>query len=60
MFNRKTIPLLKELAANNNKVWFDQNRQRYEDEVWTPELEFIEAMAQPLQSVKLLSTETQN
>jgi len=51
MFNRKTIPFLQELAKNNNKAWFDQNRQRYEDEVRTPALEFIESMAQPLQKV---------
>ncbi len=51
MFTRKTLSFLKELAANNNRDWFDQNRQRYEDEVRTPALEFIEAMANPLAKI---------
>lgn len=51
MFTRKTLAFLKALAANNNRDWFDQNRQRYEDEVRTPALEFIEAMANPLAKI---------
>jgi len=46
MFNRKTISFLKELNQNNNKIWFDENRQRYEDEVRTPALNYIESMDQ--------------
>ena len=26
---RETVAFLKELAANNNKLWFDDNRARY-------------------------------
>jgi len=51
MFSRKSVAFLKELLNNNNKAWFDKNRQRYEDEVRTPALEFIEAMAQPLSKI---------
>jgi len=46
MFSRKTIAFLKELKQNNNKIWFDKNRQRYEDEVRTPALNYIESMDQ--------------
>lgn len=32
-FNKDFIEFFKELAANNNKEWFDENRKRYEREV---------------------------
>ena len=51
MFSRKTIAFLKELKNNNNREWFNDNKQRYEDDVRTPALEFIEAMAPALQKV---------
>ncbi|MFK7856899.1 MAG: DUF2461 domain-containing protein [Granulosicoccus sp.] len=51
MFSRKTIKFLKELSVNNNRDWFNENKQRYEDEVRTPALEFIESMAPALQKV---------
>lgn len=51
MFSRKTISFLKELAQNNNKEWFDKNRQRYEDEVRTPALSYITAMDQHMAKV---------
>jgi len=51
MFSRKTISFLKELDKNNNKVWFDQNRQRYEDEVRSKALAFIESMERPMQKI---------
>jgi len=51
MFNRKTISFLKELSQNNNKVWFDKNRQRYEDEVRTPALNYIESMDQHMAKI---------
>ena len=51
MFNRKTISFLKELNQNNNKIWFDQNRQRYEDEVRTPALNYIESMDQHMAKI---------
>jgi len=51
MFSRKTISFLKELSQNNNKIWFDQNRQRYEDEVRTPALNYIESMDQHIAKI---------
>jgi len=51
MFSKKTIAFLKELTKNNNRDWFNENKQRYEDEVRTPALEFIESMAPALQRV---------
>ena len=51
MFSKKTIAFLKELSKNNNRDWFNDNKQRYEDEVRTPALEFIESMAPALQRV---------
>ncbi len=44
MFSRKTIKFLKELDQNNNREWFADNKQRYEDEVRTPALNYIESM----------------
>lgn len=52
MFPKKTIRFLKELSSNNNRDWFALNKTRYEDEVRTPALNFIDAM-EP--SVKRLS-----
>ena len=51
MFTRKTLSFLKDLAANNNRPWFDKHKQDYEDCVRTPALAYIEAMAQPLAKI---------
>ena len=40
-FTRGTFEFLTELKANNNREWFDANRQRYANEVETPMLQFI-------------------
>ncbi len=48
MFSTKTIKFLKELTRNNNREWFDQNRQRYEDEVREPAFDYIRAMEEPI------------
>ena len=48
MFTLATLDFLDELAANNDRVWFEANRARYEALVREPALEFIEAMASPL------------
>lgn len=39
----------KELAANNHKDWFDENRKRYEKEVKEPFKEFIAALIKEVQ-----------
>lgn len=50
-FSPKTIRFLKELNKNNNREWFNDNKQRYEDDVRTPALEFIETMAPKLEKL---------
>jgi uncharacterized protein (TIGR02453 family) len=40
-FTPATFKFLKELAANNNRPWFELNKQRYEDHVKQPALRFI-------------------
>jgi len=46
MFSADTLKFLNELANNNNRNWFDRNRQRYEDEVREPAFDYIRAMEQ--------------
>jgi len=51
MINRKTLKFLKELRCNNNREWFSDNKQRYEDEVRTPALNYIESMTHPIAKI---------
>jgi len=51
MFSKKTLKFLKDLEKNNNRDWFNANKQIYEDVVRSPALEFIESMAPALQKV---------
>lgn len=44
MFTKATFKFLDELAANNNRAWFEENKPRYEALVREPALDFIEAM----------------
>ncbi|NKF51063.1 DUF2461 domain-containing protein [Shewanella sp. WXL01] len=44
MFSDQTFAFLQQLTANNDRDWFKQHQQDYEDKVRTPALEFIEAM----------------
>ncbi len=45
MYTEHAMQFLRELELNNNKPWWDANKQRYEDVVRTPSLQLIEAMA---------------
>ena len=45
------LHFLNALAKNNNRKWFEANKERYETEVRGPALAFIEAMAGPLTKV---------
>jgi len=51
MFPKQTIRFLKQLKINNNREWFAENKQRYEDEIRTPAFQFIESMEPALQRV---------
>lgn len=43
-FDKSLMVFLRDLAANNDKEWFADHKQDYEDKVRTPALEFIEEM----------------
>jgi len=44
-FDRETLRFLAELARNNDRVWFNANKQRYEDHFVAPALRFIDVLA---------------
>ncbi len=44
MFTKSTFRFLAELAANNNRAWFEENKPRYEALVREPALDFIAGM----------------
>jgi uncharacterized protein (TIGR02453 family) len=50
MFTKATFKFLDELSANNNRVWFEANKPRYESLVREPALDFIEAMEPSLKT----------
>ena len=50
-FKPTALNFLKELSENNNRNWFTQNKQRYEDDVLTPAFDFISAMSKPLAEI---------
>lgn len=47
-FSPDLLAFLEELAANNHRAWFNDNKTRYEALVREPCLDFIAAMAEPL------------
>ncbi|MDQ6999447.1 MAG: DUF2461 domain-containing protein [Mariprofundus sp.] len=47
-FSPSTFAFLEELAANNNRDWFSDHKQRYDDVVRAPALAFIEAVGEQL------------
>lgn len=51
MFTTHTIEFLQELAENNNREWFDGNRQRYEELVREPAFSYIRSMQEPLAEI---------
>jgi uncharacterized protein (TIGR02453 family) len=51
MFTQATFDFLDELAAHNNRAWFEANKPRYEALVREPALDFIEAMEPVLKSI---------
>ncbi len=50
-FPSGALPFLEELSANNNREWFQDNKQRYEDLVRNPALDFIGAMGPRLEKI---------
>ncbi len=50
-FGPDTIGFLEELAANNNREWFKENKSRYESDVLDVALHFIQSMQDPLAKI---------
>ncbi len=48
-FSKKGIDFLKELKDNNTKVWFEEHRHIWEDEIRSPTEVFVEEMGETLQ-----------
>ncbi|MBT8103690.1 MAG: DUF2461 domain-containing protein [Gammaproteobacteria bacterium] len=44
----ETVRFLEQLAANNNREWFNENKRRYEEDVLDVALRFIQSMQDPL------------
>lgn len=51
IYSRRTLKFLKEIAENNERTWFQDNKGRYEADVLEPSLELIEAMGPRLERV---------
>ena len=45
------LHFLDELSKNNNRLWFNNNKSRYESELLEPALAYIEAMQRPLKKL---------
>lgn len=50
-FPADTIEFLSDLRENNNRDWFGAHKDRYEQSIVKPALEFIQSMQQPLAKV---------
>jgi uncharacterized protein (TIGR02453 family) len=50
-FGPELFSFLKDLRANNDRDWFAKNRDRYEEHVLEPALEFISAFAPHLEKI---------
>ncbi len=50
-FCPSTLRFIEELAANNNRDWFGENKSRYEEEVLDVALRFIQSMQEPLAEI---------
>jgi uncharacterized protein (TIGR02453 family) len=50
-FPRGTFTFLSDLAANNNKAWFDAHRQDYEDYYVAPARDFVSALGPRLKAI---------
>jgi len=50
-FEPSTLAFLDQLAANNNREWFKENKSRYEEQVLDVALRFIQSMQDPLHGI---------
>ena len=52
-FEKTSIEFLEQLAANNNREWFNENKARYEEHVLDVALRFIQSMQDPLAQMQV-------
>jgi uncharacterized protein (TIGR02453 family) len=50
-FDRETLRFLEELAAHNDRTWFNANKQRYEDHFVAPSLALIDTLAPAIRKI---------
>ena len=50
-FKPETLKFLRQLKKNNNRDWFNENKQRYEEDVLDVALRFIQSMQEPLEAI---------
>src|SRR5438270_14082518 len=50
-FDKATFDFLKDLAKHNDRAWFNANKERYEQDVRDPFLEFIANASVPLRKI---------
>jgi uncharacterized protein (TIGR02453 family) len=50
-FTPETLKFLNQLAKNNNREWFNENKSRYEEQVLDVALHFIQSMHDPLEKI---------
>ncbi len=50
-FHEETLKFLVELKLNNNKEWFDENRERYSEFILEPSKAFVFAMGKKLNGI---------
>ena len=50
-FEKTSIEFLEQLAANNNRDWFKDNKARYNEQVLDVALRFIQSMQEPLAGI---------
>jgi len=51
IFNQQSFDFLQQLAKNNNRAWFNQHKDRYEETIRGPALVLIEAMQANIQAI---------
>lgn len=50
-FSQKALDFLHDLANNNNKAWFDEHKQIYEQEILAPAPAFVAALGERLKTI---------
>jgi len=50
-FPKQSVTFFRKLAQNNNKMWFDQNKEMYEQQVLVPARDFIMALGLKLKKI---------